>query len=52
MLPATVKPLSTQAKFIIQGLTPEAVSRLAKDESAYSATLQKLERAVRDDGGS
>ena len=28
------------------------VSRLAKDESAYSATLQKLERAVRDDGGS
>ena len=28
------------------------VSRLAKDESAYSPALRKLERAVRDDGGS
>jgi putative transposase len=27
------------------------VSRLAKDESAHSPTLRKLERAVRDDGG-
>ena len=28
------------------------VSRLAKDEYAYSPTLRKLERAVRDDEGS
>jgi REP element-mobilizing transposase RayT len=27
------------------------LSRLAKDESSYSPTLRKLERAVRDDGG-